>query len=154
MAFLIMATHKDTTRSTKKSPQIPTDDPSAGFNGTGLCDYRDNQNTNACCIQHTALVERTTFGSLSVDLQKIVRRCAAIMTVLALRGQPWQRRQTHGQSQTPLDCGEHQLDGPTLLGLQQGLCQIVACGPVCAVPPKNCPPSANGTAKCELSLMK
>ena len=53
-----MATHKDTTRSTKKSPQIPTDDHSAGFNGIGLCDYADNHNTNACCIQHTVLVEK------------------------------------------------------------------------------------------------
>ena len=58
MAFLIKATHKDTTRSTKKSPQIPTDNPTAGFNGIGLCDYRDHQNTNACCIQHTVLVEK------------------------------------------------------------------------------------------------
>ena len=38
MAFLIMATHKDTTRSAKKPPRIPTDDPSTGFNGIGLCD--------------------------------------------------------------------------------------------------------------------
>ena len=71
----------------------------------------------------------TKFGTLSVDLQKIVRRCEAIMTVLALRGQPWQRRQTHAGHRLPLTAQSINLTIPLPSGFNGGFAKLLLVAP-------------------------
>ena len=168
MVFLIMATHVDTAQSKKMTPQIQNDDPSSmlrntGFSGSGLCNWRDNRNTSACCIQHTALVEKALNSQhrgpnplLGLEQNHQCPEC----------GMQCGRTPGHAlpqPAQTP-PCNNAEsrwsrsvtLIHMALSSLKVGLDveSTTACGPVCAAPPKNCPPSANGTAKYELSLMK